>query len=163
MISNHYAMTWGHEYNWLILIVLSLAGALIRVYFVQRHHGKQTPIPLIVAAVLIVGVATAIVPTPVKPIELDASVSAADVFAEVQIVMQSRCVSCHAQSPTQAGFSVAPQGVMLETAEDVVRQAQSIYQQVVVTKAMPIGNLTQITDEERALVGQWYQSGAKAR
>ncbi|MFT5043446.1 MAG: putative membrane protein [Porticoccaceae bacterium] len=163
MISNHYAMTWGHSYNWLILIALSLAGALIRVYFVQRHHGKETLTPLVVAAVLIMAVAAAIAPTPKENAKADASVNAADVFFKVRTVMQSRCVACHAQSPTQAGFSTAPKGVMLETAEDIVRQAQTIHQQVVVTKAMPIGNLTQITDEERALIDQWFQTGAKAQ
>ena len=163
MISNHYAMTWGHAYNWLILIALSIAGALIRVYFVQRHHGKQTPIPLVVAAVLIMVVAAAIAPTTTKPANVDASVSAADVFAKVQTVMEVRCANCHAQSPTQPGFSTAPKGVMFDTAEDIVRQAQTIYQQVVVTKAMPIGNLTQITDEERSLIDQWFQSGANAQ
>jgi len=163
MISNHYAMTWGHEFNWLILIVLSLAGALIRVYFVQRHHGKQTLIPLLVAAVLIMGVAAAIVPAPMKHAEVEAGITDADIFAKVETVMQERCVSCHAQSPTQAGFSTAPKGVMLETAEEIARQAQTIHQQVVVTKAMPIGNLTQITDEERALIDQWFQLGAKQK
>ncbi len=77
--------------------------------------------------------------------------------------MEVRCSNCHAQTPTQPGFSTAPKGVMFDTAEDIVRQAQTIHQQVVVTKAMPIGNLTQITDEERALIDQWFQSGAKAK
>lgn len=163
MISNHYAMTWGHEYNWLILIALSIAGALIRVYFVQRHHNKQTPIPLIAAAVLIMSVAAAIVPKPSAPIDVDPTVSAADIFAKVHTVMEVRCTGCHAKAPTQPGFSAPPKGVILESADDIVRQAQTIYQQVVVTKAMPIGNLTQITDEERALIDQWFQSGAKAK
>lgn len=163
MISNHYAMTWGHPYNWLILIALSLAGALIRVYFVQRHFGKQTPLPLIVSAVLIMGVAAAIAPKPAAPVARDASVSNAQLFAGVQDVMQQRCASCHAQAPTQPGFAAPPKGIELESAEDIVRHAQTIHQQVVVTKAMPIGNLTQITDEERALVDQWFQSGALAQ
>jgi len=162
MISNHYAMTWGHQYNWLILIALSIAGALIRVYFVQRHHGKQTLVPLIISAILIMGVAAAIVPKPSAPAAVDASVSTADVFAQVHTAMEVRCAGCHAKVPTQPGFSTAPKGVILESSEDIVRQAQTIHQQVVVTKAMPIGNLTQMTDEERALIDQWFQSGAKA-
>jgi len=162
MISNHYAMTWGHEYNWLILIALSVAGALIRVYFVQRHHGKQTPIPLIAAAVLIMGVAAAIAPRPSAPVAIEKGVSTSVLFASVAAVMETRCASCHAQAPTQPGFSTAPKGVVLESADDIVRQAQVIHQQVVVTKAMPIGNLTQITDEERALIDQWFQAGGKA-
>lgn len=163
MISNHYAMTWGHAYNWAILIALSVAGALIRVYFVQRHFGKATPIPLVISAVLILGIAAAIVPRPSVQANADTTSSAADVFAKVQSVMEARCTGCHATAPTQAGFSAPPKGVVLESVADVVTQAQIIHQQVVVTKAMPIGNLTQITDEERSLIDQWFQSGAQAK
>ena len=163
MISNHYAMTWGHQYNWVILIALSVAGALIRVFFVQRHVGKQTPIPLIIAAFLIMGVAAAIAPKPGQLKTSDAAVNSAELFAQVQTVVQGRCASCHAQSPAQPGFSTAPKGVLLESADDITAQAQAIYQQVVVTRAMPIGNLTQMTEEERALIDQWYQLGAKAK
>ena len=114
MISNHYAMTWGHKYNWLILIALSVAGAAIRVFFVQRHKGKASPIPLVVAAVLIMGTAAAIVPKS-NTSAVDSTASAADVFADVREVMEARCTSCHAKVPTQAGFSAPPKGVMLES------------------------------------------------
>ena len=161
MISNHYAMTWGHQYNWLILIALSVAGAAIRVFFVQRHNGKASPIPLVAAAVLIMGTAAAIVPKS-STSAVDSTASAADVFADVREVMEARCTACHAKEPAQAGFSAPPKGVMLESDADIVRQAQTIHQQVVVTKAMPIGNLTQITDEERAIIDQWFLSGGKS-
>lgn len=163
MISNHYAMTWGHEYNWLILIALSIAGALIRVYFVQRHKGNQTVIPLVVAALIIAGTAAAITPKPRQQLVTDGNTTAADVFAKVQSVIEVRCASCHAKSPTQVGFSAPPKGVILESAEDIVRHAQTIHQQVVVTKAMPIGNLTQITAEERMLIDHWFQLNATAQ
>lgn len=163
MISNHYAMTWGHAYNWLILIALSVAGALIRVYFVQRHHEKETLIPLVVAAVLIMGVAAAIVPKPPAAVAVDTSVNPSQLFAKVQVAMHDRCTVCHANAPAQPGFSAPPKGIVLETADDLVRHAETVYQQVVVTKAMPIGNLTQMTEEERALVAQWYQAGAKTQ
>jgi uncharacterized membrane protein len=160
MISNHYAMTWGHEYNWLILIALSIAGALIRVYFVQRHKGNQTLLPLVAAAIIIAGTAAAITPMPRQPLATDDTTTAAEVFAKVQSVIEVRCAGCHAKSPTQVGFSTPPKGVILESAEDIVRQAQTIHQQVVVTNAMPIGNLTQITDEERTLIDHWFQLNA---
>ena len=63
MTSNHYAMTYSHQYNWLILIAITLVGALIRVYFVARHRGKASPIPIIVAAILILGLAAALAPS----------------------------------------------------------------------------------------------------
>lgn len=162
MISNHYAMTWGHEYNWLILIALSVAGALIRVFFVQRHHGKNQPLILVAAAVLIMGVAAVIAPKPRALAPGDSAVSTAMLFEQVQGIMASRCASCHADVPTQPGFAAPPNGVVVESADDILRQANTIYQQVVVTKAMPIGNLTQITDDERATVEQWFLTGAQS-
>ena len=163
MISNHYAMTWGHEYNWLILIALSIAGALIRVYFVQRHKGTQTLTPLVISAILIMGTAAAIAPAPrAAALADDSLLTTADIFAQVETIVEVRCASCHAQMPTQAGFSAPPKGVILESADDIVRHAQTIYQQVVITNAMPIGNLTQISDDERALIDQWFQLGGKS-
>ena len=164
MISNHYAMAFGHEYNWLILIGLSLAGALIRVYFVQRHKGRASPVPVGVAAVLMMGIAAAIAPSgPSATAPAATTASAAELFAGVHDVMEQRCVSCHAKSPTQAGFSSAPKGMAFETDRDIVSHAKSIHQQVVVTKAMPMGNLTNITDDERALIDRWYQAGGTAK
>ena len=163
MISNHYAMTWGHEYNWLILIALSVAGALIRVFFVQRHHGKTQPLTLVAAAVLIMGIAAAIAPAPRAALPADTTANAAEVFSQVQEIVEARCVACHANVPTQPGFAAPPKGVVLESADDIVRQAATVHQQTFVTKAMPIGNLTQITDEERAVIDQWFLAGAKAQ
>ena len=162
MISNHYAMTWGHEYNWLILIALSVAGALIRVFFVKRHFGKTQPLVLLIAALLIVGVAAAIAPKPRVTLPAQSETESLQLFSQVQTVMEQRCVTCHAQHPSQAGFAAPPAGVVLETTSDIAKHANSIYQQVVVTRTMPIGNLTQIAEEERLVVEQWFLSGAKA-
>ena len=162
MISNHYAMTWGHEYNWLILIAMSVAGALVRVHFVQAHFGKPSPIPAGVAALLMIGIITAIAPrTSAAP---DLSVAAVT-LDEAHGIVEARCTSCHAEHPTHAGFSAPPKGVILETPEQTLAQAGTIHQQAVVTKAMPIGNLTGITEEERATLDRWFlglKSSAKA-
>lgn len=156
MISNHYAMTYGHQLNWLILIAITLIGALIRVYFVARHKGAATLTPLIIASVLLAGIIAIAAP---KPIDRSAALagSALVSLGEVHQVVTQRCSSCHANSPTQAGFQSAPMGIVFESEDDVMRQAAIIYQQTVVTKAMPIGNLTGITDEERALIGTWFE------
>ncbi len=172
MISNHYAMTYTHQYNWLILMVISLAGALIRVYFVARHRGKASLLPLIIAFALLAGVITAIAPKPAITSAQttdsatqgtnDALVINAS-FAQVQEIVENRCTGCHAMKPTIPGFYAPPAGVVLETPEQIVAQAQAIHQQTVLTKAMPIGNLTKITDEERAILGAWYEKGASAQ
>jgi uncharacterized membrane protein len=152
MISNHYAMTYSHAYNWVILVAVTLAGALIRVYFVARHKGAASPLTLAVAAILLLGVAAAIAPAR------DTAVAAPVSLSAVGEIMAERCVSCHAQSPTHPAFQSAPAGVMLESMEQIEAEAQRIHQQTVITRAMPIGNLTGITDEERQLIDRWYRS-----
>jgi len=154
MISNHYAMSYGSQWNWLILIGLSLAGALIRVWFVARHKGAASPLPLVVALLLLAGMAAAMAPRP-------AAVGAAQVsFAEVREVVAARCASCHAAQPTQPGFAAAPKGVVFDSAAQIVAQAAQIHQQSVATHAMPIGNLTGMSDGERALLDIWFRAGA---
>lgn len=152
MTSNHYAMTYSHQYNWLVLIAITLVGALIRVYFVARHNGKASPIPIIVAALLILGVAAAIAPasraTTVERVSL----------ATVRPVIETRCTICHSSAPTHPAFPAAPGGVMLDTDEQILAEAARIHQQTVVLQVMPIGNLTQMSDDERALVDAWYRS-----
>jgi uncharacterized membrane protein len=53
--------------------------------------------------------------------------------------------------------------VLLHQPDAVLRNAQRIYQQVVVTRMMPLGNVTQMTDQERAVVAAWMAAGATAQ
>jgi uncharacterized membrane protein len=156
MTSNHFAMTYSHAYNWVILIAISLAGALIRMYFVARHKGSASLAPVIVAVVLLLGVAVAIAPRSSEA----TSVGIAS-FEAVRNVVHERCTSCHSAAPTHPGFQAAPGGVLLETDRQIVAEALRIHQQTVVTRVMPIGNLTGITEEERALIDQWYLAGGR--
>ncbi len=157
MISNHYAMTYAHEYNWLILVAISMAGALIRVYFVARHKGKASPVPVIVAVLILMAVAAAIVPKS-RAATANSNVS----FAQVRSVIQARCTPCHSASPTHFAFPAAPGGVMFDSDEQIVTEAMWIHQQTVTIRAMPIGNLTEMSDEERSIIEEWYLSGAAA-
>lgn len=161
MISNHYAMTYGHAYNWLILIALSLAGALIRVYFVMRHSGSASPLPLAVSIVLLLMVAAVIAPVS-TPGPQDSAGAERPEFARVVAVVHERCGSCHAAQPTQAGFTAPPAGIVFDTEQSITAQAAVIHQQTVVSKVMPIANLTQMTVEERELIDRWFKAGAGA-
>ena len=150
MTSNHYAITFSHEYNWLILVAFTVAGALIRIYFVARHKGRASPLPVVIATLILLAVAFVIAPR-------SRATTVADVpFEQVRSVIESRCTSCHSATPTHFAFSAAPSGVVLDTDEQIVAEAERIHQQTVVLKAMPIGNLTQISDEERELLDAWY-------
>ncbi len=156
MISNHYAMTYGHKYNWLILIAITLIGALVRVYFVARHKGKASIVPVLLALAVLAAVVTLVAPKPSLSTAASESIGAVDLDTAANIV-HNRCSSCHAAAPTQAGFLSAPKGIVFDTPQDVLRQARDIHQQTVVTRAMPIGNLTGITEEERAVIDAWFQ------
>ncbi|AIS57772.1 urate hydroxylase PuuD [Vibrio coralliilyticus] len=81
-------------------------------------------------------------------------------FAEVNKVIQERCSVCHSATPTHAAFAVAPGGVVLDTPEEILTNVPRIISQSVATKVMPLGNLTQMTDEERSLIGVWVEQGA---
>ena len=152
MISGHYPMTWAHPQAWLILVAIMLIAALARHFFNLRHRGRTVwAIP--VAAML----ATAVVAMLIAPARPD--VSKVPKFARVQAIMAERCVSCHAERPTHPGFAVAPKGVMLDTPDRIVASARPIHDQTVATKAMPIANLTQMTDAERAELGAWIAAG----
>ncbi len=151
MISNHYAMTYNHAWNWLILVAFTLAGALIRVWFVARHKGKAAVWPILLAVVILLAVAAAIAPRS------DARSAVIVTMDDVRPVIMQRCSNCHSASPSHVAFAAAPGGFILDTDEHIRTEALRIHQQTVVLKAMPIGNLTQMTDEERQLVDDWYR------
>ena len=155
MTSNHFAMTYGHEYNWAILVAISVAGALIRVYFVARHKGKASLVPIVIAALLLLTVAVLIAPAV-----RTASAATTGQFADVREIIESRCVSCHSATPTNPAFPAAPGGVMFDNDQQVRAEAARIHQQTVVTRVMPIGNLTNMEEDERQLIDQWFRSGA---
>ncbi len=155
MISPHYPMTWSHEWNWVVLLAITLAGALVRQYFVSRQFGRNPILLPVVATAVIVGLMVLLRPAPAPSL---AGVAVPTV-AEVQAIAASHCASCHAARPTFDGIAVAPKGVMLETPAQLRRWAQATRQQVQ-TEAMPPGNMTDMTAEERAKILAWIAAGA---
>jgi len=155
MTSNHFAMTYANDYKALVLIAISLAGALIRIYFVSRHKGNASLLPIILAAILLLLVSFLIAPKLTL-----ASVHNDTSFADVRRVVHERCTTCHSANPTHPAFPAAPGGVELDSDAQIVAEALRIHQQTVLTRVMPLGNVTDINDDERALIDQWYQSGA---
>ena len=153
MLSNHYGFLTSHPKRWLLLLVLMMAGALIRQFFVQRHawHLQRATNPWPFAAVgvaLIVGVVVALQPAPVS-LGSQAPVS----FAQVQAIVEQRCVSCH-------GPQVQMKNLRLDSPEALRTHAQAVYQQVVVLQQMPMNNATGITPQERQALASWFEAGA---
>ena len=154
MISSHYAFTFGGSWNWLVLVALTLSGGLIRVWFVMRHRGPAPAWPLAVGVGLLFVLMLSLLPKTqdkAQPVK----------FEDVKRIVDARCLSCHAPKPTFAGLAEAPKGVLLDTPERIRAQSATIHAQTVVARAMPPGNLTTMTDEERALLARWILSGAK--
>jgi uncharacterized membrane protein len=154
MLSNHHAAVFGHRWGWLALAALTLAGALIRVWFVMRHKGPA-PAWVWFAGLLFIAF-TVFLLSPERPKE-----TSKVEFSEVKRVIDTRCVACHAEKPSFQGIAEAPKGVKLDTAERIRAQAQQIHQQTVLGKAMPPGNLTAMTEEERMLLERWIRAGER--
>ena len=154
MVSSHYATVFGHRWAWLALVALTIAGALVRVWFVLRHKGRAPAWVWIAGAVFFIAAAFLLIPRAQGPA---GTVS----FSEVQGVIGIRCLSCHAEKPSFQGLPEAPKGVKLDTPGRVRAQALQIHRQTVLSRAMPPGNLTGMTEEERSLLDRWYRSGAQ--
>ena len=158
MISNHYPLTYSHEHGWLVLLVIMLAGVLIRQFFVLRHRGESRWWLPLSGTVLLVGLMVALAPKSLETASGNEQVS----FAQVQQVLKQRCVTCHAAQPTQPGFAQPPKGMMLETPEQVTQHTVKLAETVRIGY-MPLSNLTQITEAERRLIATWFAQGAPAR
>jgi len=154
MVSNHYPMTYGHEWNWAVLAVIALVGAGTRHYFNLKSRGEQSVWILPVAALAMVALAFVTRPqAAVIPHGGSASVT----WSDVESIVVQRCQSCHAETPTYPGFVEAPQGAIFDSPERFRAYRTKILQMVVDSHIMPPGNLTSITDEERAMIGVWLR------
>ena len=169
MLSGHYSFTYSHPQNWLVLILMMFAGAAIRQFFVMRHGYKLgrngNPLPYALVGVLvIIGTIVWLKPAPVSAsvnatnsIAAPASITGAagqNDYQKVQAVLEQRCYQCH-------GEQVQMKNIRLDNPQLVSTHAQTIYQQVVVTRQMPMNNATGVTDAERQLIQQWFEAGAK--
>jgi len=162
MLSNHYGWLYQGRHNWIVLVLLMLAGALIRHSFVARHkahvEGRRAPWEHAVAgAAVLAGLAIWLAPPPqAKPVPGAAApaVPSVPTLAEVKTVIDQRCAMCH-------NAAVQQKNVALHTPELIQQHRQSIYQQVAVLKLMPLNNATQMTDDERALIKRWFDAPAR--
>ena len=158
MLSNHYSFLYTHAHNWIILVVMMLAGALIRQFFVMRHGYKlgrnKNPAPYaVVGTVLLLATIVALAPAPKAAPAAGAGPQAEVGYAQVKVVLEQRCYSCH-------GEAVQLKNIRLDQPEGLKVNAQAVYQQAVVTRQMPMNNATGITDDERAMIAQWFKGGA---
>jgi uncharacterized membrane protein len=184
MLSTHYSFTYNHPHNWLVLIAMMAAGAAIRQFFVLRHGYKlgrnRHPWRYAAAGVLLISLLVAAMAppraadskaastdsVPAIATELGAlaasgaatnagvtQASAIIGYAQIQPVISQRCYGCHGQA-------MQMKNIRLDSAALLAQNAQAVYQQAVVLRAMPMNNATQITEGERGLIKKWFEGGA---
>jgi uncharacterized membrane protein len=131
----------------------------MRLYFVARHkaherNGRTSLLPAALGLLTLAGVAFALMPQP-----RGGSAPANGGFARIQAIVALRCTSCHSANPTQSGFTAPPDGLLLDTPERILAHTEQMRQQIA-TRAMPLGNITGITEEERTEMLTWIDRGA---
>ena len=158
MLSNHYGWLYQGPSNWIVLVLLMLAGALVRHSFVARHkalvEGRRVPWEHAIGGTLaLLVLAFWLAPAPSTSVAKDAPPPS---IKQVSAVVDQRCAMCH-------NAQVAQKNVALHTPELLKQHAQAVYQQAVLQKLMPLNNATQMTDDERALLARWFKAGAPAQ
>ncbi len=168
MLSNHYPLAFATAYNWIIAALVFLMGVTIRHWFNTTHARKGKPtwtwLVTLIIFVLIMWLSTA---PKLMPEEDNAAVSPAFQqfasnahFPAVKDTISTRCSMCHAAEPVYEGILRPPKGVMLETDAEIAAHAREIYIQAGRSHAMPPGNITDMTGEERALLTAWFESAS---
>jgi uncharacterized membrane protein len=153
MISNHFPFTYEDAHAWLVLVVLVLIGAWIRHFFNLRHAGRTVWWIPATAGAAAIALAVAM-----RPDEGGGAPSRRVSDAEAIAIVQQRCVPCHSANPTQPGYDVPPAGITFDSRDQIVERADAIEEQAVRTTAMPLGNVTGMTDQERETLGAWLGS-----
>jgi uncharacterized membrane protein len=161
MISNHYPLSFATRWNWLIVALVIVVGAVIRHFYNVRHAGRPSPWWTwgVAAAGMTLVVWLSAVP-PGGEERAAAATPAPVAFTEVENIVLSRCSMCHAAEPLWEGIVAPPKGVRLDTPETIRRHAPEIQRQATLTHAMPPGNITEISPEERQILAAWIAAGA---
>lgn len=162
MVSNHFPMVYGQRWSWAILLVIVASGALVRhllnIRFTFAAWKPALAATIVVSAGTLYGLAGA---GRRPPLPVPAEASATATFADARHVIDRRCAVCHSAQPVDSTFGAAPAGVTFDTPDQIVARAQRIQERAVVTRTMPPGNKTNISDAERAILAAWIAAGAK--
>jgi uncharacterized membrane protein len=162
MLSNHYPLFYATRFNWLIVAIVLAIGPVIRHFFNSRHEGKGSPWwTWGVAAAGMAAVAWLSGAGP-RPATIG-TLPAPPQFTQVADIVMSRCSMCHAAEPVWDGIAAPPQGVLLDSPEQIRLHAKLIDIVAVRSNAMPPGNVTEMTNEERTVLASWFASGATAK
>jgi uncharacterized membrane protein len=157
MVSNHFPSTFGNQYQWAVLAAISIGAAGIKHWLNLREQGRLSVWIMPVSVILLLAVAYVTAPQPSNAKCKEIS------FAEVNMIIQQRCISCHSSQPTDNVYPTAPNGVKYDTPAEIVTKKELIMQRVVITKTMPQNNKTNMTPEERDVIRCWLEQGATTK
>ena len=158
MIANHYPLVFATRFNWVIVAIVLALGAVIRHFFNRRHAGHASPWwTWAVTAAGMVAIAWLSGAGPGVPAKTGA-LSPAPSFETVVEIVTGRCSMCHAETPVWAGLATAPKDIRLQTADEIRQQLRLIELHAVRSNAMPPGNITEMTPQERAMLAAWISS-----
>ena len=161
MLSNHFPATYAGSRNWLVLLLLFVAGAALRHVMIGREARARWA--LLPAALGLGGAMFLSTPHGAAARAPGAATDSVPSFATVRLVIAQRCQPCHSQYQTDRTMGPAPAGVTFDTPESIARLAERIRVRAVETRTMPLANKTGITEDERALLGRWIAAGAPLR
>jgi uncharacterized membrane protein len=158
MLSNHFPSVYSARFPWLMLALLVVGGAGLKFAMNKR---LATPRWALAGTLLALG--TVIVLTHPPPDHAaDAYAGRAPVkFETVAAIVQLRCTTCHQEHPYNGMFNAPPNGIRLDTPEEIREHRDRIFVRAVETRSMPLANMTGITEDERALLGAWYAQGGE--
>lgn len=164
MLSNHQPLAFASRWNWLIIALVLIVGAVIRHFYNVRHKGGASPWwtwgVAAIGAILIILLSLAGPSHAERRAELPAAGTEV-AFDDVQNIVMARCSMCHAQEPLWPGIAQPPKNVVLDDPILIQTHAREIYLQAAVTDAMPPANVTELEPAERGLIRAWYESGAR--
>jgi uncharacterized membrane protein len=163
MLSNHYPLFFATRFNWLIVAIVLLIGPVIRHFFNSRHAGKGSPWwtwGVAAAGMIAIAWLSSLGPPGAQTGANSHNLPATPKFAAVQDIVMGRCSMCHAKEPFWPGIPSAPMGVRLDDAAQIKLHARMIAINAVRSHAMPPGNVTEITPQERRLLAAWIAAGA---
>ena len=167
MLSNHYPLSFGTEYSWIIASLVFLTGVTIRHYFNTMHATGKGPhwtwgvtvmLMLIIAWFSTAGPIETVEEAELRPLTaVEQKYASADGFEAAYDTVLGNCSMCHAREPFWNNMQWAPKGVYLETQADVARYAGQIYLHAGLSRAMPPPNAIQMSDEARATIVAWIR------
>ncbi len=164
MVSAHFPSVYSHRWSWLLLLIIVATGVAVRYFMNVRFTARWWQPALagtVAASVVVMYALLTLGPAASTGRAAAVDIPAVVTFADARHVIDRRCAACHSLQPSDSSFGAAPAGVAFDLPEQIQSHAARIRERAVVTRTMPPGNKTHMTERERAILGRWVEQGAK--